>query len=299
MLRLIREYKKIAKKITRMDLQSGADEDELTLDSLLNFGRFQSSSNFFLGIFSNSGLKYILKEFHIIEELEKRGLTNINTEIETSDSHTHKLYVYTGEPNPSNVICELVCKKGPLHFEKGLLDSYPTIPMSFLQVEWLLLQNPRKKFSEERPRLPGQSYPGLGLGKHLMILLVIMAKAMGLDGIINKPHFFHTAFIFSQKFIFVDPCKQAEVEALNRDLLKNYSFYDLAWASNFECIINMKTHKKFIWEPEFLIYPMGKKISKYFSSKEYKKMVSRYKKEMFFSIDDEKYQQVLAKHKLL
>src|SRR6056297_1081322 len=124
MSKLYREYKKFAKKITRSEMQAGTDEDEITLESLLNFGRIQSSSNFFLGTFSNTGLKAILEHFKIIDELETMGLTNINTEIETSDSHTHKLYVYSGEPNPANVICELVAKKGPLQFESGILDNY-------------------------------------------------------------------------------------------------------------------------------------------------------------------------------
>ena len=298
MLRLIREYKKIAKKISRIEIQGGADEDELSMESLLSFGRFQASSNFFLGVFSNSGLKHILERFHIMDLLEERGLTNITTEIETSDPRTHKFYIYTGEPTPSNVICEFVAKKGPLHFEKGLLENYPTIPMSFLQIEWLLLQNPRKRFADEKPRLPGQSYPGLGLGMHMMLLLTILSKNMGLDGIINKPHFFHTAFIFSKKFVFVDPYKQAEIESLNRDLLSKYSFYDMSWASNFECIINNNTNETFVWEPDFLIYPMSKKISKYFHSKEYKKQVSKLKKEMSFRIDEDKYQKMLLEHNL-
>lgn len=299
MFRLVREYKRIAKKITRLDIQQGADEDELTLDSLLNFGRFQSKSNFFLGVFSNSGLKYILERFRIVEELGKRGLNNISTELETTDSHTHKLYVYSGAPNPSNVICELVAKKGPLTFEEGLLPNYPTIPMSFLQIEWLLLQNPRKRFSDERPRLPGQSYPGLGLGKELMILLMIMAKNIGLDGITNKPHFFHTAFIFTRMFVFVDPYKQAEMEALNRDLLKQYKFNDIAWAAYFECIINNTTNEVFKWDPGFLVFPMSKKVYKYFNSKDYKKTVARYRNEMSFSIDEKKYQKKLQMHEII
>jgi len=251
-----------------------------------------------LGIFSNAGLKYVLDHFHLIRDLEAMGLTNITSEIETGDSHTHKMYVYSGEPNPSNVICELVAKKGPLHFEKGLQPNYPHIEMSFLQVEWLLLQNPKKRFTDEKPRLPGQSYPGLGLGKHLMILMMILAQNAGLDGIVNKPHFFHTAFMFTKKFIFVDPFKQAEIEILSRDLLKKYSFYHLSWASFFECVINEKTGEPFIWEPGFLIFPMSKSITKYFDSKEYKKQVTLHKKEFSFKIDEIKYKKMIAEHNL-
>ncbi len=298
MLRLVREYKKIAKKLSTSEMQAGAAEDELTLESLLNFGRIQSNSNFFLGVFSNSGLQYLLKEFHILEVLADMGLTNINTELETTDSHTHKLYVYSGEPNPANVICELVAKKGPLHFEEGTPEKFPEKIMAFLQVEWLLLQNPRKQFSEEKPRMPGQSHPGLGLGKELMLLLVILAKYIGLDGIVNKPHFFHTAYIFSKKFNYIAPEKQAEMEALTRDLYNPYSFFDLSWASFFECIIDKNSGNYFVWEPDFLVYPMTKSISKYFKSRDYKKKVSSHKKRLSFRLDKKKYQAKLKEHDL-
>ncbi|MFP4547103.1 MAG: hypothetical protein ACLFQM_03150 [Fidelibacterota bacterium] len=298
MSRLYREYKKFAKKITRSELQAGTDDDEITLESLLNYGRIQSCSNFFLGTFSNTGLKTILEHFKIVDELEAMGLNNINTEIETSDSHTHKLYVYSGEPNPSNVICELVAKKGPVHFEQGILDNYPKKHQQFLQIEWLLLQNPRKKFDDEKPRLPGQSYPGLGMGKNLMVLMVLLAKNMELDGIVNKPHFFHTGFIFSKKFVYVDPFKQAEMEALGRDLLNSYSFYHLSWATFFECITNQKTGETFLWKPDYLIFPMTKSITKYFNSKEYKKKVNEYKKKLSFSLNEDKYKKMVEEHDL-
>ncbi|MBN2279364.1 MAG: hypothetical protein JXQ65_02165 [Candidatus Marinimicrobia bacterium] len=299
MIKLLREYKKIAKKITKSDIQAGCDDEEITLESLLNFGRIQSKSKLFLGIFSNAGLKYMLNQFHLIEELENLGLTNITSEIETSDSHTHKLYIYSGEPNPSNVICELVAKKGPLHFEKGLLKNYPKVQMNFLQIEWLLLQNPKKRFADDRPRLPGQSYPGLGLGKNLMVLIMILAQNAGLDGIINKPHFFHTAFMFTKKFVFVDPYKQAEIEMLSKDLLKKYSFYHLSWASFFECIVNEKTGSVFHWEPDFLIFPMTKRLLKYFDSKEYKKQVMMYKNDFKYRLDEDKYKQMIEEHNLV
>ena len=297
MIWLYHEYKKIAKKITRIDIQSGIDENELTMESLLNFGRVSSCSNLFLGVFSNSGLMYILKKFRIIDELAKKGLTDITTEVDTSDTHTHKMYVYNGEPNPANVVCELVAKIGPLNFDNAMLKTYPKRFMSFLQVEWLLLQNPKTRFTEKKPRLPGQSYPGLGLGRNMMILLILMAKNLRLNAIVNKPHFFHTAFFFTKKFIFVNPYKQSEVEALSRDLLKKYSVYDIAWASNFEAIIK-NNGEYFTWEPEFLIYPMSKRLQKYFDSKDYKKIVSKNKKEISFSIDDDKYRRRLKEYNL-
>jgi hypothetical protein len=48
-----------------------------------------------------------------------------------------------------------------------------------LAVRWLALQDPRGRFTPERPRLPGQRYPGLGLGKRLYERLMVWAKSGG------------------------------------------------------------------------------------------------------------------------
>jgi hypothetical protein len=90
-----------------------------------------------------------------------------------------------------------------------LLPSFPKRNPNVLQVEWLLLQNPQQSFSPERPPLPGQVHPGLGIGDRLMEILIIMTRRVRLEGIVNKPHYFHTAFMFSKEFIFTNPLNQA------------------------------------------------------------------------------------------
>jgi hypothetical protein len=53
-----------------------------------------------------------------------------------------------------------------------------------LYIHWLSLRNPRARFSEVRPRLPGQDVPGLGLASETVKLLTIMARRLGLAAVV-------------------------------------------------------------------------------------------------------------------
>ncbi len=295
---LRREYKKISKKIHFAEMQDGSYEEEITLESLISFGRIQSNSCFFLEVFSKQGLMNLLNKFHLLEVLNKKGLDNISTELDTSDSRIHRMYIYTGEQKPANIICELVARKSPQNFSEEINPGLHNCTSNILQIEWLLLQNPKKVFAQDRPRLPGQSRPGLGLGRNFLELMIIMANFLSLDGITNKPHFFHTAFMFTKEFIFVNPEKQAIIEMICKDLLPKYPFYNISWAANFNCIVNTKTNEPFTWEPDVLILPLKKKLVKYFHSREYKKTVHLKRNNYSFAIDFDKFKNAMKEHDL-
>ncbi len=286
MSRVPKDYNRIARKFTLAELQNESEDDDfLSLDDLFIGGRVSQKTNYLLGLLSNQGIMLVLKRFKIIELLHEIGLDDISAEIDTTDPHTHRLYIYSGIARPSNIICELVLKKGPIlevnNFSPYLSECNPNL----LHIEWLLLQNPRKNFPKDKPRLPGQSYPGLGLGAHLMQLLVFLAKRLQMDGLSCIPRFFHTAFMFTKKFKFVDPANQAIMVGIKKNLLKKYHFHTVSWAANFDCIINSDTNQKFFWKPGYLIFPMNRKLIKYFNTKEYHKQLSHEIKNRHFHLD--------------
>src|SRR5581483_8369336 len=75
------------------------------------------------------------------------------------------------------------------------------------------------RFSPERPQLPGQEVPGLGLAREISELLVRMAARLGLEGLAFRPAAYHRAFRGRGTMRFVDPGRQGRFEAL-MDLLK-------------------------------------------------------------------------------
>ncbi len=297
MTRYRKEFRKIAKKLTLADIQGGISNN-LSLESLVTGGRVSPGSNFLLGVFSKNGIVKILEVFGFLKFLKDKGLSDIDIEIDTSDPHTHRLYVYSGTPCPKNNICELVLKQGPLHIKEGILHSFPNRNPNLLQIEWLLLQNPKENFTVTRPPLPGQSHPGLGLGDRLTELFIIMTRRLRLEGMINKPNFFHTAFMFTKDFVFTNPNNQAILHAMSRDLLSKHSFYTVAWATYFKCILNTNDKTQFSWKPDYLILPLTKDLIKYFRSNEYQYKVQDLTKKYHFCIDVRKFTNSMKNNKL-
>src|SRR4029078_3473466 len=90
-----------------------------------------------------------------------------------------------------------------------------TIPgFELLSVDWLLLQNPREPFREQRPKLPGQLHPGLGLFEELVALLVVACERVGLAGILVTPSQFHLAVQWHRRLRFIAAAAGARPRAL-------------------------------------------------------------------------------------
>ena len=78
--------------------------------------------------------------------------------------------------------------------------SYETIA-----IEWMSLQNPYGEFTKDRPQLPGQQKPGLGVASKAVELLIIMAWRLNLSGLLNTPDHYHNAYLYSRIFYYLNP----------------------------------------------------------------------------------------------
>jgi hypothetical protein len=87
-----------------------------------------------------------------------------------------------------------------------------------LYVHWLTLRHPLARFSAQRPRLPDQEVPGLGLAREMAALFARIAERLELAGVAFRPAAFHTAYAGRAQLRFVDPGRQGRFEALVRDL---------------------------------------------------------------------------------
>ncbi len=293
-----KQYVKIARKMTLSDLQAGGNSEDLSMDDIFTDGRVAQSSSFFMGIFSKQGLKNVIDAFGLTEALARVGLTDLLVEIDTSDPHAHRMFVYTGKESDDHKICEMVLKKGPVTFPQSSLPQFPHRNPNLLQVEWLLLQNPKMTFDERRPQLPGQLYPGLGIGERMLQILILLTRRLHLEGMINKPRYYHTAFMFTKDFIFTNPRNHAILQSINRDLLSKYKFHTVAWAAHFDCIINHVKGTTLVWDTEYLILPLEKYLLKYFNSKEYQKAVIDEMRQFNFIIDISKFLKCTQKNNI-
>jgi hypothetical protein len=248
----------------------------------------EKSSALWLGHYTEHEILHLLEKFGILSMLKAKGFANPIIVIEPLDSFTQAMKIFNEKAVGDNLLTEFRLGEVAFSHQHLAIDS----PLTMLKIEWLMLQNPRAKFSPERPRLPGQHHPGLGLGMQTVQFLVHLAEAHHLAGVLNFPEFFHNAYLYLEYFHFCDPRLKGNVLALRRDLLE-LSLAELSWAIYLGCVKDANTGQTYEWQADALVLPLDEKLKNYFSSAAYEQIVYRTLAEARFVLDREKFEKVL------
>jgi hypothetical protein len=192
---LVTRFSAIARSLAPEDLGKGSSEMDDIAEEL---GIATPRRRLLLGFYSAEGLEHALHRYGILSSLRRMGYGPFRVEIkdEGVGQSARLLDAAAGQ-----ALIETV-------FERREIDG-----ARMLYVHWLALRNPRARFSPERPQLPGQDVPGLGLSREIAELLVRMAARLGLDGIAFRPAAYHLAFRGRDTLRFVDPGRQGRVDA--------------------------------------------------------------------------------------
>ena len=193
---LVARFSAIARSIAPEDLGRG----EIAMDDVAaDLGLPGAGHKLLLGYYSAEGLEHALHRYGLLGQLRRLGYGPFRVEIldEGVGESARLVDLPTGE-----VLIQAV-------LEKKMVGTAP-----MLYVHWLTLRNPRARFSEDRPQLPGQDVPGLGLGREITELLGRIAVRLGLEGLAFRPSSYHLAWRGHQFWRFVDPARQGQFEAL-------------------------------------------------------------------------------------
>jgi hypothetical protein len=144
-----------------------------------------------------------------------------------------------------------------------------TRPITLAFAYWLREEDPTASFAAERPPLPLQRHPGLGVLRHAFHVVARIARDRNLDGVACVPKFFHDATIFfrSRLFLFLSAEEQGRFEALVRDL----DALPLAKAT-LKVItgeIRDASGQQVIWSPGLQVCPLSPQLTTYFNSPHY------------------------------
>lgn len=225
-------------------------------------------STLWLGRYSENEVLHLLEQFNILPALKAKGCTHPLIIIEPLAAFDQALKIFNAAATAENLFAEFRLRE--------VSFSHPNViagaPLPMLKIEWLMLQNPAAAFSAERPPMPGQRRPGLGLGKRALQLLVHLAQQNHLGGVLNFPQFFHNAFLYLDYFWYCNPKLKGVVLALRRDLL-SLSLAELSWAIYLGCVIEAHTGKTYEWQADALVLPLEEKIKQCFSPPEYEQVV--------------------------
>lgn len=223
----------------------------------------------FLGRFDAAALRQELADAGILDGLAARGYRDVV--VRTSvDEGEHQLKIFFA--GGASALVDLRLAEASSLLREPLLLRLGLEVLSFLSMHWLALQDPRAPFSPDRPRLPGQDHPGLGLLKHFYLRLIRWAEDWGKDGLINFPDYYHNAVFYSQAFRFVSPARQGRFEAL-RAALAPVGVAAASWAVD-EGRVREEVEgvrKPFVWEPGEMVAPLAPDLRHYLESEAYRR----------------------------
>jgi hypothetical protein len=199
----------------------------------------------FLGRFDEAGLRAELDREGILHGLARRGYEQVvlRTHCESGE---HRLRI---RPRGGRTtLVDLRLEETTMVVTDEVVRRSGLEVMSVLSNAWLSLQDPRARFTPERPRLPGQRWPGLGLARAFYTLLARWAREWGKDAVLATPEYFHNAVFYSPAFRFLSPGEQGRFEALRRDL----ALWPVATASTAVAegrVRDLAAARPFAWRP--------------------------------------------------
>lgn len=287
-----KKLQKISRRLTTHQLRR-LQEKDLDFDSGSLFQREDPlrGSPYFLGYYSPGGIEYALEKYGLFDMLRQAGFKNLKLTINTKDPYKQRIAIHDDVKDTNHLLGELVVKKRHI-------TIYPPFPsliygrnFEVIAVEWLCMQNPKTEFSAEKPRLPGQKYPGLGLGEMVMEILIIMCGRLRTAGLLNTPEHFHNAQMYSSHFRYIEPREEGRRLAIVRDLLSQHSLSQVSWAIDLNCVL--ENDQPFSWQGRDQIIPLDRDLKEYFSGREYLEIVNETFSRLHYQLD-----QVLCKQRM-
>lgn len=254
-----------------------------------------SAGSRFLNTYTEKALLEICVEYGLYEALLGRGFSDLYLDIELRDLFEHRVRITARSheriPHPTDrgyLLMELLVKEGVFTPKTPPVGMLKDSDIRLLMIMWLSLENPILSFTDDRPRLPGQRYPGLGVLKYLEDVMRRFAGDLRVEGIVDVPEHYHGALMYSPLFFFFNPRMQGTFEAMSRDLV-SYGLAVSSYAVALDCVIDEKTGGYVSWDPGEQILPVSERLTDYFNSPEYREVVEETRRDRSFRVDMEKY----------
>jgi acetoin utilization deacetylase AcuC-like enzyme len=261
---ILLRYRNMAREFSEHELTGDAphrpvDDWGLSEDDLLSALGGPRPPQRMLGFYSRQGLEFALERAGLLDRVRSLGFERplLELDVENPAGDTVRLY---GDPEKRELLIEVRLR----------LDRRSLPDTVLLSIEWLLLQNPRARFTPDRPQLPGQAHPGLGMLHDIIALLVLVCDRLQLDGLIFVPSHFHVASHGRKTLRFLRP----EDEGLYRAFEKTFEGVPLADAAGAilaSRVVDARTGEPVVWQPAPMIFPVSERLKEMVQAAEYEK----------------------------
>jgi len=198
-----------------------------------------------LGRYSAQGAELLLERLGVLAQVRTLGFDQPTIELDfhLDDSDTVRLF---GDAARTELLMEIRFRRDR--------TSLPEMEVLFL--EWVLLQNPRRRFPSGKHSMPGQKHPGLGVLRDVMAWMVVLCGELGLDGLMFMPAGYFVATFGSR---FLDPAHQARLEAMRR-ALSSVRLVEATRVVEERRLVNAATGAAVPWEPAPMVIPVSARL---------------------------------------
>jgi acetoin utilization deacetylase AcuC-like enzyme len=216
----------------------------------------------FLGYYSPQGLELALERAGLLDRVRALGFAHpaMEMDLDNPTGDTVRLY---GDTDRRELLIEARAR-----IDRGALPG-----LALLRIEWLLLQNPRAEFTADRPRLPGQSHPGLGMSQDIVALLILACDRLQLDGLVFVPAHYHSASQSRKWLRFLDPADEGVFQALQQ-ALHGLPLSEATRAVAGKRVVDVATGEPFVWRPMPMGLPVTDRFRALVEGDDYKRKVA-------------------------
>lgn len=253
----------------------------------------ENPENRLFGRFTEGDVRDLLGRSGVLEGLARKGYPDPVLAIDGRDAGDQRVHLFAGEARRERLLLEARLELRTFRPRRptGALSVESDLRM--LIIHWLLLSDPGRTFTVDRPRLPGQERPGLGLMRPCMALLGAMARELILDGVLDVPDHFHTAFIYSSRFSYLDPEVQGFFLAVARDL-RGIPLALASEAVGEGCLRDRSSGDPVAWRAAEQVLPVCAALRRHFRSEAYREARDKVRASLSVAVDWDLYRAKIA-----
>lgn len=258
--------------LTPAELTGDSDDLGLTLEDIVPGLAATAREPRLLGYYSRQGFELALERHGFLGRLRGKGFPAPTIELSLADPSRHTIRIF-GDADRRELLLELI-----LHRDRRTIAGF-----ELLSIDWLCLQNPREAFTRERPPLPGQQHPGLGVFDEVVALLVVACARVGLDGIVVTPSQFHLAVQWQKRLRFLDPRVGARLRAM-REAMRGLSLSEATRALAGGLLVDARTGAACTYQPAPMVLPLSEELGAALDTESYVRALDEVADEFRFTL---------------
>ena len=234
----------------------------------------ENPENRLFGRFDAAEVRDRLAAAGLLKGLADRGYPDPALSLSCADPADQRICLHAGKAHRDRLLLEARLQLSLFRPKHPIGPFTEESSFRMLVIHWLVLSDPGRGFTVDRPRLPGQERPGLGLLDEMLSLLKTFSRELAVDGVLDVPDHFHTALFYSRAFRYLDPEAEGRFQAIARDL----EGVPLALASDAireGCLVDRTTGAPMAWPVAEQVMAVRGPLRRHLRSGEYREARER------------------------